>query len=272
MSARSTTLDIDGAAIHVTERGAGPALLLVHGGLGSGAEWAPLTELLADRFRVLTPDSRGHGRSTNPAGALSYPRLADDLAALIDALRLDRPTVVGWSDGGQAVLELALRHPQVAGALVVGGAYPDFATSGLRDTHRGLLGADQAGVPDLAHLDAELGPTADELKALHPGGAPRWAELIRQTASMWLDYPGLPMSAMATINTPTLVLAADRDEMIPLELTLALYRALPAAELAVAPGSDHGAPMTPGRVAVFAAVIRDFAERRLPPAASPTGP
>ena len=60
--------------------------------------------------------------------------------------------------------------------------------------------------------------------------------------------------------------------MIPLELTLALYRALPAAELAVAPGSDHGAPMTPGRVAVFAAAIHDFAERHHSPVVSPTGP
>ena len=63
--------------------------MLVHGGLGSGVEWSPVILLLADQFRVITPDSRGHGRSTNPSGQLSYPTLADDLAALISALELD---------------------------------------------------------------------------------------------------------------------------------------------------------------------------------------
>jgi pimeloyl-ACP methyl ester carboxylesterase len=106
---------------------------------------------LADRFRVVTPDSRGHGRSLNPGGTLSYPLLADDIAALITELELDRPVVAGWSDGGQIALELAVRHPHAAAALVVGGAYHDFAGSGLRDAHRDLL----------AHLDEELGDEAD---------------------------------------------------------------------------------------------------------------
>jgi hypothetical protein len=54
-----------------------------------------------------------------------------------------------------------------------------------------LLGADEAGVPDLAHLDAQLGEFADEVKALHPGGAGQWRRLIRDTAPMWLEYEGL---------------------------------------------------------------------------------
>ena len=69
---------------------------------------------LVDRFRVIVPDSRGHGRSTNESGALSYALLADDIAALIAALELDRPVVGGYSDGGQVALELAVRHPEAA--------------------------------------------------------------------------------------------------------------------------------------------------------------
>jgi pimeloyl-ACP methyl ester carboxylesterase len=75
--------------------------------------------LLADQFRVMTPDSRGHGRSTNPSGRLSFPTIADDLAAMIAALELDRPVVAGWSDGGQITLELAARHPGAAGPIIV---------------------------------------------------------------------------------------------------------------------------------------------------------
>jgi pimeloyl-ACP methyl ester carboxylesterase len=184
--------------------------VLVHGGLGSSVEWSPVTLLLAGQFRVITPDSRGHGRSTSPSEQLSYPTLADDLAAMIAALALDRPIVAGWSDGGQVTLELAVRHPGAAGPIIVGGAYPDFAGTGLRETHRQLLGADAAGVPDLHHLDAELGEVADEIRALHHGGAHHWPTLIQETASMWLNYPGLSPDRIAAIDQPALVLAGER--------------------------------------------------------------
>lgn len=257
----SRVLEIHGADLHVDEHGRGASLVLVHGGLGSAAEWAPMIPLLADRFHVITLDNRGHGRSTNPRGVLSYPTLADDLAALIAAFGLERPVVGGWSDGGQIVLELAVRHPEAAGALVVGGAYPDFVSTGLHETHRALLGADAAGNPDLAHLAAELSDAAEEIRALHLGGQRHWAELIRQTAGMWLEYPGLTAHDVAAITHPTLVLAADRDEIIPLDLAVALYRALPNAEFAVGPRADHAAPLTAERAPVFAALIGDFAQR-----------
>ena len=239
-------MEINGAEIYVEEHGHGTPLVLVHGGLGAGVEWSPLTSHLADRFRVITPDSRGHGRSTNPAKSLSYPAIADDLAGLIAALELDRPVVAGWSDGGQATFELAVRHPGITSAVIVGGAYPDF-DSGLREVHRALLGADAAGMPDLDHLTAELGDEAEGIRSLHQGGEDHWPTLVEQTASMWLDYPGLSPNQVAAIEEPALVLAGDRDQFIPLDLSVALYRALTHAELAMIPLADHIAPFTPGR-------------------------
>ena len=255
------SIDVNGTKLSYEEHGKGIPLMLIHGGLGSSAVWKPLIPELPDGFRVITPDSRGHGRSTNPAGQLSYARIADDVAALIAALGLIRPVVGGWSDGGQATLELASRHPGVAAALIVGAAYPDFAGTGLRDAHRTLLGADDAGAPDLERLDAQLGDDAGVIKSLHPGGPRQWRALVQQTAPMWLDYAGLAPDELRAIETPTLVLAGDRDELIPLDLSVSLYRALPHAELAVCPQADHGAPMTPQRAAVFAGLIRDFARR-----------
>jgi pimeloyl-ACP methyl ester carboxylesterase len=254
------TININGAEIYFEEHGHGTPLVLVHGGLGSGVEWSPLIPTLAGHFRVITPDSRGHGRSTNPTNTLSYAALADDLAGLIAALELDRPVVAGWSDGGQAILELTVRHPGIAGAVIVGGASPDF-DGGLREVHRALLGADATGVPDLDHLDAELGEATAQVKALHHGGEHHWPTLIEQTASMWLDYPGLSSSDIAGIEQPTLVLAGDRDDIIGLDLSVALYRALPHGELAIVPLADHSAPFTPERAAPFAAAITDFAGR-----------
>ena len=254
------SLEINGAALYYEERGEGAPLILVHGGLSSSAQWEPVVPELATGFRVITPDSRGHGRSSNPAGELSYASIADDIAELIAALGLERPVVGGWSDGGQVTLELGARHPGMSSALIVGAAYPEFDAGGLREAHRALLGADESGVPDAAHLDAQLGEFAEEIKALHPGGAERWRRLVHETAPMWLDYQGLGPDELQTIEAPVLVLAGDRDELIPLDLSVSLFRELPNAELAICPRLSHDGP-TPGRAPVLASLIRDFARR-----------
>jgi pimeloyl-ACP methyl ester carboxylesterase len=253
-------IDVNEAALYYEERGNGAPLILIHGGLASGSQWEPIVPELAGGFRVITPDSRGHGRSAKPAGELSYARIADDVAALVAALGLQHPVVGGWSDGGQVTLELGARHPGTAAALIVGAAYPDFDAGGLREAHRALLGADERGVPDSAHLDAELGEFAEEIKAMHPGGDERWRALVSQTAPMWLDYAGLRPDELRAIRTPVLVLAGDRDELVPLDLAVSLYRMLPSAELAVCPSLSHDGP-TRERASVLASLIRDFAGR-----------
>lgn len=103
--------EVNGATVYYHERGAGPPVVLVHAGLMSSAMWEPVLPDLGDGFRVITPDSRGHGRSSNPDGMLSYAQLADDVAALITALGLIRPVVGGYSDGGQVALELGAVIP-----------------------------------------------------------------------------------------------------------------------------------------------------------------
>jgi pimeloyl-ACP methyl ester carboxylesterase len=259
-------IEVNGATLHYEEYGDGTPLVLVHGGLGSSAMWQSLVPELTARgdLWVITPDSRGHGRSTNPDRTLSYPRLADDLAALIEMLGLVRPVVGGWSDGGQVALELAARHPDAAGALIVGAAYPDFAGSGLRDAHAALLGAGTTGHADMEQLEANLGDALSILTSWHVGGRPQWRALVEQTAPMWLDYGGIAPDQVEAIELPTLVLTGDRDELVRLDLAVALYRALPNAALAVFPQAGHEAPMTPDCAPVIAALIRDFISRPRP--------
>jgi pimeloyl-ACP methyl ester carboxylesterase len=254
-------IEVNGATLYCQERGAGTPLVLIHGGLSSSATWAPLLPELVGGFRVITPDTRGHGRSTNPSGALSYAQIADDVAALTATLGLNRPVVGGYSDGGQVALELGARHPGVAGALIIAAAYPDFAEAGLREVWKAFLGADDTGRPDLAQVDATLGAHGDVVKSRHPGGEQQWRAIVQQSAPMWLDYPGLTVDEVGEIKAPTLVLTGDRDELIPLDLIVSLYRTLPDAELAVCPNTDHFALLSPGRAALFAGLIRDFAGR-----------
>ena len=198
-------VEVDRATLYVEDHGVGPAVVLIHGGLSSSATWAPALPFLVDDFRVIAPDSRGHGRSTNESGTLSYAQLADDVAALIAAMGLVRPVVGGYSDGGQVALELGARHPQAASGLIVGAAYPDFVGPGLREVFRSMLGADEAGQPDLAHLDQVLGELAELVRSRHPGGQRQWQALVEQTAPMWLDYPGLTDGAIRAIEAPVLL-------------------------------------------------------------------
>jgi pimeloyl-ACP methyl ester carboxylesterase len=106
-------IDIGRVRLFCTSLGpaAAPALLLVHGWGGDGREWSPHAEALADRFRVVVPDLRGHGRSEVPDEGNTPPEMADDLAALIETLATGPVVAVGHSMGGQVVNLLAVRHP-----------------------------------------------------------------------------------------------------------------------------------------------------------------
>jgi alpha-beta hydrolase superfamily lysophospholipase len=133
-------MPVNGAQLFYSARGAGPSLVLVHGGLASGAIWASVAAALAGEFLVLTPDGRGHGRSNNPSGALSYSALADDLAALIGALELREPVVAGWSlvDPQLAVaLFRALAHGELA--IVPYANHPAPATAERRHVFAHLI-------------------------------------------------------------------------------------------------------------------------------------
>src|SRR3954447_11564724 len=254
-------IEVNDASLYCEDCGAGPPIVLIHAGLISGAIWEPLLPALIDDFRVIMPDSRRHGRSTNPSGEMSYVQIADDVAALITALELDRPVVGGYSDGGQVALEIGARHPEAAGGLIIGAAHSDFVITGLREFLRAYLGADDAGTPDVAAVEACLGELADPVKSLHPGGAEQWHALMQQSARMWLDYEDLTPDDLHGIKAPALVFVGDRDEAFSLDLTVSLYRALPNAELAVCPHADHRGPITRERIAIFAGMIRDFASR-----------
>jgi pimeloyl-ACP methyl ester carboxylesterase len=260
-SAFGRVVEVNGAELYYEEHGSGHPLVLVHGGLGSSAMWQPLLAHLIGDFLVITPDSRGHGRSTNPAGQISYPLLADDMAEFIQVLGLKRTVIGGWSDGGQVALEIGARHPGVASGLIAGAAYPDFQTTGLREDHKEELAVGEDGTPDLAGVDRTLGEFASLVKSWHVGGEKQWRRLVQATVPMWLDYPGLSPNDLQNVTTPTLVLIGDRDESFPVELMLQLFRNLPNAELAVCPQANHIGPLIPDRAGVFAGLIRDFANR-----------
>jgi pimeloyl-ACP methyl ester carboxylesterase len=122
----------NGINIHYEEFGSGTPLIALHGGTGTIEEWRALAPSFTSQFHIYALDSRGHGKTDNPLGKLSYHTMADDVAAFIKVLNIPRPLVCGYSDGGQIALEIAMRYPGLARALVVGATWynvPENLTS-----------------------------------------------------------------------------------------------------------------------------------------------
>src|SRR5205823_14217606 len=123
---------VDGASLYCATYGKGDPVILLHGGLGNADHWAFQVPVLADKLPVIVIDSRGQGRSTRTRAAISYDVMANDVIAVMDHLKLERASFVGWSDGGEIVLKLAIAHPDRVAKLFIVGANYDAAGSKSR--------------------------------------------------------------------------------------------------------------------------------------------
>ena len=119
------------ANIHYVSYGSGPAVLLLHGGLSNRLSWfSQVPELVDAGWRVILPDTRGHGDSDLGSNDLSYRLLAADVVKILDRLSIRRADVVGWSDGGNTALLLARYWPERVRRMVVISA--NFNPEGLK--------------------------------------------------------------------------------------------------------------------------------------------
>jgi pimeloyl-ACP methyl ester carboxylesterase len=115
-------VDHDGARIWYSICGSGPPVILLHGGLGHSGNWSyQVPALVSSGRRAVLIDSRGHGRSTRDSRPFMYELMASDVLAVMDALRLEKAAVVGWSDGACIALILAMQAPgRIAGVFFFG--------------------------------------------------------------------------------------------------------------------------------------------------------
>ncbi len=222
-------IDAPGFPVHVHDVGEGPATVVLHGGLESSEDHADLITALAQDRRVVAPDRRGHGRTADVEGPYTYRAMTDETAAVLDALALGPADLVGYSDGADVALELAIRRPELVRSVV--------AISGNLDRD----GLEPAMVARLEDPDPDapgLAPIRDAHAALSPDGAAGWPSFHRKVCAMGAEGPGLTLHGVAGIGAPVLVIAAD-DDVVTLEHTVALYRALHDGQLAVVPGTSH---------------------------------
>lgn len=168
-------------------------------------------------------DSRAQGKSADPGDSLSYEMMADDYAALLDALQIDSAYVIGWSDGGINGLLLAIRHPQKVKKLAITGA-------NLR--------------PDTTAVSAEIWdlvlPTYFELKNKPEKNEQEKAGY--KLTRLLIENPHISQNDLQKIQCPTLVIGGDHD-VIKEEHTLEIYKNISRAYLWILPNSGHSIPV-----------------------------
>src|SRR3954449_8398486 len=128
--------DVNGLSLHYEEHGAGEPLVLLHGGIGAGEMFAPILPELTEGRRVITVDLQGHGATADVDRPLRPETMADDVAALIEHLGLERADLMGYSLGGMVALRTAIQHPERVRRLVVvsvafsrGGSYAEVVAA-----------------------------------------------------------------------------------------------------------------------------------------------
>ena len=227
---------------HFDRTGSGPPLVLLHGGEADHTMFAAFAPVLAQRFCVIAPDQRDSGLTNNPTDAYGLNELADDVALLIRTLGHPRAHVFGTSFGGQVAQVLAARHPTVIDRLVLSstwrvGASPLAFAPEVFGTLAALRQDTAKNAPEIARFflsDEALG-NRPELIEIFRGGRRTAAQTGRRSAVLTLPAD----RDLRSFDRPTLIIAGERDRLIPNAETLAIAELLPRAEVRLLPGVSH---------------------------------
>jgi pimeloyl-ACP methyl ester carboxylesterase len=208
------------------EHGDGEPLVLLHpGGAGVDARaFAPNLAALSQRFHVYTPERRGHGRTPDVDGQITFEAMAQDTIAFMETVVGEPAHLLGCSDGATVALLVALRRPYLVRRLVlVAGVF-----------HR------DGWLPEVIDPNSEPPAFLETLYAdVSPDGPGHYRVIVDKLARMHAEEPRLEAGDLGGVCTRTLVMVGDDDE-VTLEHAIETYRGIPDAELMVVPGTSHG--------------------------------
>lgn len=234
-------VEVNGIRMYYEVYGEGEPLVLIHGSGQSIEAMKHQIEHFAHRYKVVVADSRAHGKSGMTDQQMTYRQMASDWAGLIRHLGLGKVRLVGWSDGGNIGLLMAILYPETIDRLAVMGANMQPDTSAVYEW------AVEWVARQSQHIDDMLakGDTSQN-----------WAA-AKQQFYLLRELPDISLEEMHSIEVPVLVMAGDKD-IIREEHTVLMYQTLPRAHLAIFPGETHFTPaMNP---ALFNATVERFME------------
>jgi pimeloyl-ACP methyl ester carboxylesterase len=220
--AAGNTFTHDGVKLYYEVYGTGEPLLIVHGNGGSIIDLKAQIDYFRRRYKVVAMDSRDHGKSGDSPDKITYEKMTEDLAALLDHLKTGPVYVLGWSDGGIEALLLGIRHPSKVKKIATMAA-------NLNPSDRALHPETVALIKSMvASISADANPTPQRKREL-------------KVTQMMLDEPHIDLKELESISAPTLVLASDHD-VIADEHTLEIFHHIPNSELCIFPNATHMIP------------------------------
>ncbi|WP_223874708.1 alpha/beta fold hydrolase [Salinispora oceanensis] len=213
-------------------RGAGKPVILLHGGLCTAESCEPQASALAGAYGVIVPERRGHGRTADVEGPITYEAMADDTVVFMDALGIASADLVGWSDGALVGLLVALRRPERVRRLVFMG---QAAT---------LEGTRPESLAYLSSLTVRtLNPSFERAyAATSPNGVEHFPVVLEKLKRLWCGPTGVSLDELSRVTAPTLVLVGDNDS-VSVAHAAAVRDALADGQLGVVPGTSHEMPM-----------------------------
>lgn len=234
ISFKSGYVQVNGVRLFYKEAGTGMPMLFLHGGFGtSDLHFQHQFEAFANQYRIITLDTRGHGKSTFNHQKFSYERFAEDTYAVLEALGVDSALVIGFSDGGITGLVLAEQHPEKVKKLILIGSntVPDTTA---------LYPSDIEWVKNM-----DITQTVTELQATFPDyPAPqKLPSFVKKMQTLWLNEPNLTDTNLQQISCPVLLIAGEND-MIKIEHQVYLHRTIPNSHLLILPHTGHDAHIT----------------------------
>ncbi len=222
-------IDVEGIELHWEETGDGEPLVWIHGGMGCGSDWRYIFKEPPPGYRLLAPDLRGHGASTNPSGSFTFRQCAADLRAWLRDLGLSRVKAIGLSGGGITALHMATAEPRLIESMVLVSAPPYFpaeARAIQRQFSEAMVG------------DAEM----ERMRKRHRGGESQIQQLFAITRGFGDSYDDVNFTPpyLSTITAETLIVFGDRDPLYPVSLAFELRASIPRSYLWIVPNGGHG--------------------------------
>ncbi|WP_196257881.1 alpha/beta fold hydrolase [Pelagibacterium limicola] len=256
------TVEVNGMQMYYEVSGEGDPLIVLHGAYMNIDTMGEIIPMLAESRKIYAIEFQGHGRTTDIDRPITYPNLADDIAAFMDEVGLEKADVFGYSMGAAAGLQFAIRHPKRIGKLAAASVSYDA---------RGWQPAFLEFIPMMTPEFFVDTPMEDEYRKLapNPDGFPALVEkliALEHEPMAWEDD-------VKKLETPVLVIAGDAD-VTTLEHTVALFRLLggggmgdmgeplPESRLAILPASSHTAVID--QAEILRSFVIDFLEGKVP--------
>ncbi len=223
-------------------------ILLLHGAIGAAAQLAPLSQYFTEGNTIHLIDFTAHGNRPASNAQFSIGLFANDVLAYLDSHNIRKAAIFGYSMGGYVAVYLAKHHPdRIEKIITLATKYSWDEATAAKETQ--MLNPEK--------ITQKLPAFAETLEQRHASNG--WKTVLARTAAMMLEMGAdnpLKQEDYATINHPTLIMLGDRDKMVTLEETVAVYKALPNAQLCILPKTAH--PIEQVHVAQVANIALEF--------------